>query len=1457
MSKKFISCVLVSLPVLLFSPVTHAYDGITTHPMLTDEIVDFYNLTHHGQELSAEVRTWIIEGSQLEDTPPRWVNHFYDPISGEGWTGEKVGTIAPLAVRMFAQFGLAQGKPLSTNTWVNDDLRQSDYARYAGDKTWKKALDFSATDNMREAYVALGHTLHLLEDMSVPDHTRNDTHAPLGSLGDEGSPFEAYLSIKKEKTNLGKKLANAKEQAVQKNSIEEYINSLALYSNKYFFSKDTISDPKYKFPKIIDEIGQFGYGEDETGGIFPIVEVKKAKQENLSFKKIYLIEKTNTDILDSYFLRLSRQVVLHGAGAIELFFKQAEDAKINKDFPTHVVQYDRTWGRIPVFSFVGELAQFKSRIGSFFGDVTSAIADMFSNDQEAVVELETDLPEENEPVVLPETKTVLEEAETEIIEEENNIEEIPEDTNEEVKNENTENKPDSNTEPKTVKNTASYMGGYSSRSDDAKWDSVIMRITEIMYDAEGSDDKKEWIEVLNGGSSPASVAEMKLVEGGTRHSMEIVRGAAELTEGQYAVVASDTNQFLSDFPAFSGTLLDSSFSLSNNGERIAIEGGSRELNSVSYASSSGARGDGNSLQLVDGVWRALSPTPGTQNTYTPPQNNAPIALFDFDPVTFQAGDVIRFDASSSSDADGSIIEYEWDFGDFVHTTSTLATTTHAYAAAGSYEARLTVYDNTSASSTRMIFLEISPRGSRGADHVVISEVQIGGEDAGDEFIELYNPTDSPVELSLWSLQYVSGSADTVSISTASKKNFSDGNILLPHSFFLVARGKDGEGTDGYRGRRVPDLSHRTFSLSGASTGGKIFLVRDQYPIDNGADPDIVDNIDYSFLLPENNNSIERRAWMNGACVSALPDNEGTFSGHGCDSDMIGNDFEIRAVSNPQNTESLIEPRRAPTAPTGNGGVTSTILSYNSDTLTISFSWEPSVDFQNATSTLFYTLYEVGSSTRIVGTTTAVMYEEKVRVIGKEYIFALVAEDEGGYRSATTSLSVVVPGFFSSFHLYQDPNASDAHYHAKAFYDRYPFVPRQMGNEAASRLLLVYLNRDPENIGLVEPENVSAVESIPGLISFSYEGCTGSKSGKALVFPDGEGLCMADDLMFTAYESSRFLFDVDALGELGFSPTDFFTVAFYDKSDLRKFEFVATDARRFVFGDEPRGGVPSLTGAPNVAFNESDSRISVTWDKATDSDSLVKEISYEINISPLGGINEATWQELGAKTEYVQYVNMEEEFLISVRAKDGSGNVSSVVQTEWRTPAVTMGVAQTSTDTWSSRWGMIESGSDGSVSASFMRIAPDSDFSFNTAAVRLMVEKPDYASAVRLSVFPETPSSTVDFAHPLGRVTKNNLLSADPEKDFVMRFDSSLSFASGTPYWLVLDTADPGTGSWVGFSNVSWKNAVKTGSEAYARGYAGQGYAQGPQEQCLPQCGYRSDYTGVGPSDWYLKLGLRE
>ena len=80
-----------------------------------------------------------------------------------------------------------------------------------------------------------------------------------------------------------------------------------------------------------------------------------------------------------------------------------------------------------------------------------------------------------------------------------------------------------------------------------------------------------------------------------------------------------------------------------------------------------------------------------------PTNSAPVASFSADPGDQVAPVPVQFDASASSDADGRITSFDWDFGD--GTQGNGQQTTHTYTTAGDFTARLTVIDDAGASNS--------------------------------------------------------------------------------------------------------------------------------------------------------------------------------------------------------------------------------------------------------------------------------------------------------------------------------------------------------------------------------------------------------------------------------------------------------------------------------------------------------------------------------------------------------------------------------------------------------------------------------------------------------------------------------------------------------------------------------------------------------------------------------------
>lgn len=144
-------------------------------------------------------------------------------------------------------------------------------------------------------------------------------------------------------------------------------------------------------------------------------------------------------------------------------------------------------------------------------------------------------------------------------------------------------------------------------------------ITEIMYDLEGTDSDREWVEIYNGTNDAIDLTNYYFYESGVSHRLS---GEGLLNPNQYAVIVDSVDKFLEDWSDYSGLIFDSSFALSNSGEELIIQDSQKNnLDSVSYNPDMGANGTGNSLQLIDGVFAPGSPTPGEENVSSPEDEN--------------------------------------------------------------------------------------------------------------------------------------------------------------------------------------------------------------------------------------------------------------------------------------------------------------------------------------------------------------------------------------------------------------------------------------------------------------------------------------------------------------------------------------------------------------------------------------------------------------------------------------------------------------------------------------------------------------------------------------------------------------------------------------------------------------------------------------------------------------------
>ncbi len=91
-------------------------------------------------------------------------------------------------------------------------------------------------------------------------------------------------------------------------------------------------------------------------------------------------------------------------------------------------------------------------------------------------------------------------------------------------------------------------------------------------------------------------------------------------------------------------------------------------------------------------------------------NQPPVARAN-GPYTTTANSALSLSASGSSDPDGSIVSYNWSFGDGSAANTASTQISHAYATPGSYSARLTVTDNRGATASASAAVTVNPSGA--------------------------------------------------------------------------------------------------------------------------------------------------------------------------------------------------------------------------------------------------------------------------------------------------------------------------------------------------------------------------------------------------------------------------------------------------------------------------------------------------------------------------------------------------------------------------------------------------------------------------------------------------------------------------------------------------------------------------------------------------------------------------
>lgn len=209
----------------------------------------------------------------------------------------------------------------------------------------------------------------------------------------------------------------------------------------------------------------------------------------------------------------------------------------------------------------------------------------------------------------------------------------------------------------------------------------------------------EWIEIFNKGTEKVDITGWKFFEEATNHKLTVFRGDFIIDPGEYAVIANDAAKISTKYPAYTGTLLDSSWSsLSEKGEEIGL----KNLQSVKVE----------------------------QFTY----------------LATTTGSLERKDAST---ADHTTVNWkEYAKNNSIGVKNSVSESSGSSGGSGNEQQSSPSEQSTTPAA------QVVPEAVwvPGKGDVLINELVSDSEEGEGEWIELYNPTRHEIELSGWTLE---------------------------------------------------------------------------------------------------------------------------------------------------------------------------------------------------------------------------------------------------------------------------------------------------------------------------------------------------------------------------------------------------------------------------------------------------------------------------------------------------------------------------------------------------------------------------------------------------------------------------------------------------------------------------------------------------------------------------------
>lgn len=1240
---------------LIFSGTAMAY-GPETHAYLTDEAINFFNQKTTSARISPDLRAFVIDGSRREDDIPRFMNHFYDPVYNRGIsTDYSITPLLPIgsweSAKDWADDSANQNNPLyKTTATIGSILNAIEQKKISAissetDFTWSKAIDLYAAGKNEEAMFALGHVLHLMEDMSVPDHTRNDAHA-------HDSPYELYADnflLGQPDQTLPAKLVG--KPLLPLDNLDDLFDGLATYSNNNFYSKDTIGiQSGYNLPQpdYFTQTGEYylAIKSDSVDGNHKLflkksVHILDTVASNTNNIFLFADGVNGDQVMKDYWSHLSPKSTQYAASVINLFFKEAEAARKEYNANPPVIEEEK--------SFFGQIMD---GIGSWllglteagreawlrvFGDQFETIGEFPLNPQNPIEEEGEEIVEQyREKPLISVSKLRIAKGET------NQIQGSRFASGAKILV--------SIERPDKIRIEVSVVSDNSGR--------IVYQYKSTAYDPIGVYyvSAKDSVSGLATDRIKFELAEaIEKTEEETTEESEDEEVEDDLRFCDFGTSSYGSGQAIFNEIAWMGS------SASANHEWMEIKNlstGTIDISgwqildkdkAVKIRFPAGAKIPAGGFYLLERTSDASVPGVSADLIYTGTLANSGEDLKLFNSSCGLVDAVLSTDGWPAGDAASRKTMEKDLLGSGWHTSSFADGTPKQENSSGSYSPPLpppaTPSNPVPATVSFCDQFDLDPP----TREVLINEIAWAGSivSSSDEWIELKNTGSADIPISDWQLLDKAGDIKIV---------FPGSAAIPADGFYLLERTDD---------ETVPGIAADLIYTGGINNSEETLRLFD-------GECGLVDEV---AGVGEN--------WENIAGTGA-PDYRTAERTNANSWHTYRGEGTVGIKGTPKSENSIPE----------EGEEESGVLSADDWQISYDFD-QSSVDFSlPINDDVSYRILDMesGEFTDVVLNAGGI-FSKRIDEVGRSYEYRIRVKSEDGTDLGYSDIKTIdIPSYIRDASFYRA-----SHYTLRGeeveeplfefSYDGYPFMPRDVNLAYGEppgpnyKIMVFYLNQDaPKDLFLNVDQPLA--EHAADILKTKYSTCGGMTDSErsSVVFVDAAEGCnifiggvpnsaLTFDTYFSEGDNRLLLPIMRSSGETVFSSEDFITVAFYglyrfypqahEETDI--FRLLAVDKQKYYFGEAPEHLAPTIPGEIAVSFDSLKSELAWNISPASDPDSLDPLLRYEISYD-----EGANWED-GA-LENKKTVSPGENYNLWIRAIDDFGLRSEPVQLEYAVPA---------------------------------------------------------------------------------------------------------------------------------------------------------------------------------------------